>query len=532
MNKEAPQPPKPVDRQPSGRRAECITAPRPDFCGIERPGPCGIIIFGACGDLSKRKLIPSLYHCFAAGHLPDGFFIFGSDRIQTGDAGFRGIMEEAARAAFPETFSPDLWLKFSERLFYVCADFNSPDFFASLPARLKPLEEKFGTRANRIFYMALPPAVYETVIRRLGGAGLASEERGYSRVVVEKPFGFDTESSRHLNGVIGASFSESRTFRMDHYLAKENVQNILMFRFANSIFEPLWNRRYIDHVEITISETLGVEHRAGYYESAGVLRDMFQNHILQLLSLTAMEPPASFVSERVREEKAKVLRSIRPVPLDRLGGHVVLGQYGAGRINGEDVVSYRDEPGVNRNSVAPTYAAMKLFIDNWRWSGVPFYMRSGKRLGKAKAEIAIRFRAVPHLMFSRILEPAGQPHEKIDPNLLVLRVQPDEGISLQFQTKMPDSRACLQPVLMDFRYEKVFLLDAYERVLLDCMTGDQMLFVSGEIEELAWGLLSPVLERLEAVKDSFGFPNYPAGSNGPVEADELMLKDGRQWRAL
>ncbi len=521
-----PSPLKPVERSPVDRHAECITGPRPDFCGIERPGPCGIIIFGACGDLSKRKLIPSLYRCFAAGHLPDGFFIFGADRIETDDAGFRAVMEEAVRAAFPETFSSDLWLKFSGRLFYASADFNSPDFFVSLPARLKPLEEKFGTRSNRIFYMALPPAVYETVIRQLGGAGLSSEENGYSRVVVEKPFGSDVESSRHLNGVIGASFAESQTFRMDHYLAKENVQNILMFRFANSIFEPLWNRRYIDHVEITISETLGVEHRAGYYESAGVLRDMFQNHMLQLLSLTAMEPPAVFVSERVREEKVKVLRSVRPMPLDRLGEHVVLGQYGAGRINGADVASYRDEPGVNKNSTAPTYAAMKLFIDNWRWSGVPFYMRSGKRLGAAKAEIAIRFRAVPHLMFSNFLP------NNIDPNLLVLRVQPDEGISLQFQTKMPDSRACLRPVLMDFRYEKVFLLDAYERVLLDCMTGDQMLFVSGEIEELTWGLLSPVIEGLECMKDGFKFPNYAAGSDGPAEAEDMMLRDGRQWRAL
>ncbi len=517
---------------PSGRQATCTAAPRPDFCGIEKPAPCGIVIFGACGDLSKRKLIPSLYRLFTNGHLPDGFFILGSDRIETDDSGFHGIMEEAASAAFPDNFSQELWLKFSERLFYTAADFNSGDFFVSLPARLKPLEKKFGTGANRIFYMALPPAVYETVIRRIGDAGLASEENGYSRVVVEKPFGFDIESSRHLNGVIGASFSESQTFRMDHYLAKENVQNILMFRFANSIFEPLWNRRYIDHVEITISETLGVEHRAGYYESAGVLRDMFQNHILQLLSLTAMEPPAAFVSERVREEKVKVFRSVRPVPLDRLSEHVVLGQYGAGRINGEETPSYRDEPGVSKTSTTPTYAAMKLFIDNWRWSGVPFYMRSGKRLSKGKAEIAIRFRAVPHLMFSHILEPIGQGRDNIDPNLLVLRVQPDEGISLQFQTKMPDSRACLRPVLMDFRYEKIFLLDAYERVLLDCMTGDQMLFVSGEIEELTWGLLSPVIERLDGMKNSFAFPNYQAGSGGPAEADDLMRRDGRQWRAL
>ncbi|MHB8173047.1 MAG: glucose-6-phosphate dehydrogenase [Nitrospirota bacterium] len=514
-----------ADPQDSAK-AVCTAGPRPDVCGIERPAPCGIVIFGAGGDLSKRKLIPSLYRLYINGHLPDGFFMFGSDRMDMDDAGFHKVMEEAVRAALPDRFSPGTWKNFSDRLFYVSADFNSREFFLSLPSRLNPLEKKFNTGGNRIFYMAIPPVVYETVIRHLGETGLASEGNGYSRVVVEKPFGFDMESSRHLNSIIGASFTESQTFRMDHYLAKENVQNILMFRFANSIFEPLWNRRYIDHVEITISETLGVEHRAAYYESAGVLRDMFQNHILQLLSLTAMEPPAAFASERVREEKAKVFRSIRPIPLDMLSDYVALGQYGAGNIDGKEVAAYRDEPGVNKKSAKPTYAAMKLYIDNWRWSGVPFYMRSGKRLSKGKAEIAIRFRAVPHLMFSHLLS------DRIDPNLLVLRVQPDEGISLQFQTKMPDSRACLQPVLMDFKYEKVFLLDAYERVLLDCMTGDQMLFVSGEIEEQTWGLLSPVITKLEEMGDGFKFPNYAAGSNGPGEADVLMSREGRQWRGL
>ncbi len=403
---------------------------------------------------------------------------------------------------------------------------NSEESFRQLPSRLGPLEKKFGTCGNRIFYMAIPPSVYETVIRHLGTSGLSSEENGYSRIVVEKPFGYDISSSRHLNSVITESFTEAQTFRMDHYLAKENVQNILMFRFANSIFEPLWNRRYIDHVEITISETLGVEHRADYYEGAGVLRDMFQNHILQLLSLTAMEPPAIFTADRVREEKAKVLRSIRPIPLDKLDEYVALGQYGAGTVEGKEVPAYKDEPGVDKKSKTATYGAMKLYIDNWRWSGVPFYMRSGKRLSASKAEIAITYKTVPHLMFSHLLP------DRIDPSNLVLRVQPDEGISLQFQTKMPESRACLQPVLMDFTYEKIYLLDAYERVLLDTMTGDQMLFVSGEIEELTWGLLTPVIERLDGMKGRLNFPNYAAGSSGPKEAEELMSRDGRQWRGL
>jgi glucose-6-phosphate 1-dehydrogenase len=513
---------------PDGVQAVCKVEPRPkDICKIEKPGPVCIVIFGATGDLSTRKLVPSLYRLFVGGLLPDEFVIFGASQTETDNGGFRKIMEDAVGRALPDKFNSGTWENFAGRLFYeTVTDLDSEEFFRRLPSRLGPLEKRFGTGGNRIFYMAIPPSVYETVIRHLGTTGLSKEENRYSRIVVEKPFGYDISSSRHLNSVIAESFTEAQTFRMDHYLAKENVQNILMFRFANSIFEPLWNRRYIDHVEITISETLGVGHRADYYEGAGVLRDMFQNHILQLLSLTAMEPPAVFAADRLREEKAKVLRSIRPIPLDRLSDYVVLGQYGAGTEASRPAPAYRDEPGVDRKSKTATYGAMKLYIDNWRWSGVPFYLRSGKRLSASKAEIAIQYRAVPHLMFSHLLP------ERIDPSDLVLRVQPDEGISLQFQTKMPESRACLQPVLMDFRYEKVFLLDAYERVLLDVMTGDQMLFVSGEIEELTWGLLTPVIERLDGMKGKLNFPNYAAGSNGPKEADELMSRDERHWRGL
>lgn len=513
---------------PDEGQAICKVEPRPkDICKIDKPASACIVIFGATGDLSTRKLVPSLYRLFVGGLLPDEFLIFGASQTDTDDDGFRKIMEEAVARALPGKFDPGAWTKFSGRLFYeTVADLNSEEFFRTLPSRLVPLEKKFGTCGNRIFYMAIPPPVYETVIRHLGTSGLSSEENGYSRIVVEKPFGCNISSSKYLNSIIKESFAEAQTFRMDHYLAKENVQNILMFRFANSIFEPLWNRKYIDHVEITISETLGVEHRAGYYEGAGVLRDMFQNHILQLLSLTAMEPPAIFTADRVRDEKAKVLRSIRPVPLDRLDEHVALGQYGAGTVEGKEVPAYRDEPGVDKKSKTATYGAMKLYIDNWRWSGVPFYMRSGKRLSTGKAEIAITYKAVPHLMFAHLLP------DSIDPSNLVLRVQPDEGISLRFQTKMPESRACLQPVRMDFKYEKVFLLDAYERVLLDTMTGDQMLFVSGEIEELTWGLLTPVIERLDGMAGGFNFPNYAAGSSGPKEAEDLMSRDGRQWRGL
>ena len=314
---------------------------------------------------------------------------------------------------------------------------------------------------------------------------------------------------------------------MDHYLAKETVQNILMFRFANSIFEPLWNRRYIDHIEITVSETMGVEHRAGYYEQSGVIRDMFQNHIFQLLALTAMEPPALFEADRVHDEKAKVFRSIRPFNLDRLDEILVLGQYGRGTIEGKEVVAYREEEGVAEDSLTPTYAAMKVLIDNWRWHGVPFYLRSGKRLSVRKAEIEIHFRPVPHLMFSQSLQ-----QESIDANTLVLRIQPDEGIGLSFQAKRPGSRICLNTVLMDFPYRNILMSDDYERVLLDSMQGDQMLFARGDAVELSWELLTPLIEKLEqeTVKDFF--PNYAAGSAGPDQADELLRKDGRAWRTL
>jgi glucose-6-phosphate 1-dehydrogenase len=503
-----------------------VTPEAPAGCAIEKPGPGCIVIFGASGDLTSRKLVPSLFRLFAGGHLPENLFILGTDRVEQDDIKFRTAMEEASRKAYGGGFPDGAWAEFRERLYYITGDLGSPAFYRSLAERLVPLEKRHGTLGNRIYYMAIPPAVYETVIGGLGSAGLAREEPGYARIVIEKPFGSDMASSRKLNASLAGTFGEGQVFRMDHYLAKENVQNILMFRFANSIFEPLWNRRYIDHVQITIAETLGVEHRAGYYEKAGVIRDMFQNHMMQLLALTAMEPPALFVASRVRQEKHKLLCSVRPFTLDRLHDTVALGQYGAGNADGTAVPGYRDEPGVSRGSATPTFAAMKMYIDNWRWSGVPFYLRSGKRLAKRMAEIAIAYRAVPHLMFADTIGGA------IEPNSLVLRVQPDEGISLMFQTKMPDSKVCLRQVLMDFGYQKIFMLEAYERVLIDCMTGDQMLFVGGEIEEQTWSLLTPVLDRLESESTPEEFPNYAAGSSGPVAAMRLIEKDGHSWRPL
>jgi glucose-6-phosphate 1-dehydrogenase len=435
-------------------------------------------------------------------------------------------MKDDVREAYPEEFSENSWREFAKRLYYFSIDYYEVGTYKSLKEHILPLEKKHGTADNRIFYMATPPTVLEAIVSNIGEAGLAVRVKGYTHIVIEKPFGQDLESSSSLNTTLRNYFDEKQIYRMDHYLAKENVQNILMFRFANSIFEPLWNRRYIDHVQITVSETLGVEHRAGYYEKAGVIRDMFQNHLLQLFSLTAMEPPSVFEADRVRDEKVKVFRSVRPFPLDRIDKYVVIGQYGKGEINKKEVVAYRDEPNVSLDSTTPTFAAMKVFIDNWRWNGVPFYLRSGKRLSIQKAEISIHYKPVPHMMFANAME------EDIEPNTLILRVQPDEGMRLIFQTKNPGSKLCLNSVLMDFSYQKVFMLGAYERVLLDCMQGDQMLFVRADGVEQTWALLTPMIKKLESEAKKENFPNYPSGSSGTVEAAALIERDARRWRPL
>jgi glucose-6-phosphate 1-dehydrogenase len=495
-------------------------------CAIEIPAPFCLTVFGASGDLTQRKIIPALYRLDRDKLFPEDFVVLGTARTEMSNSAFRALMKVAVKTAFPDKFDRIAWRKFSQRLYYARVDYGERDSFLRLRNKILALEKKHETRGNRIFYLAVPPAVYEPVISNIGSTALAQEEKGYTHIVIEKPIGRDMESAGRLNAVLRSAFSERQIYRMDHYLAKETVQNILMFRFANSIFEPLWDSRYIDHIQITVAETLGVEHRAGYYEKAGVLRDMFQNHLFQLLALTAMEAPSIFESERVRDEKAKVLRSIRPFPLDRPDGSVVIGQYGEGKVDGMKVPGYRDEPEVMPDSETPTFAALKVLIDNWRWNGVPFYLRSGKRLSRKKAEISVHFKAVPHLMF------AGKISENIEPNALVIRIQPDEGISLYFQAKTPGSRLCLSPVLMDFSYQKVFSLNDYERILLDCMQGDQMLFVRGDGVEEAWALLSPLIEKLESKTYPKKFPNYKAGSSGPEAAAELLKKDNRFWRAM
>ncbi|OGW43397.1 MAG: glucose-6-phosphate dehydrogenase [Nitrospirae bacterium RBG_16_43_11] len=494
---------------------------------VDVPSPCCLVIFGASGDLARRKLVPSLYRLNKNKTLPDKFFVLGVGRTEMSIDTFRESLKLGVKEAFPRDFDETSWSEFVVKLQYSIVDYSIMETYVrSVKERLVQLEEEYNTGGSRIFYLAIPPTQFRSVITNLGETGLAKEEKGYTHIIIEKPFGRDLETAQELNRFIEKYFAEHQVFRIDHYLAKETVQNILMFRFANSIFEPLWNRRYIDSIQITATETLGVEKRAGYYEEAGIIRDMFQNHMLQLLALTAMEPPVAFEDEWVRVEKYKVFRSIRPIPLGRLDEHLVVAQYGKGIISGEEVPGYREETGVSNDSITPTYSAMRLFIDNWRWNGVPFYLRSGKRLHRKMTEIAVRFRAVPHLMFSKIMS------DDIEPNSLVFKLQPDEGISLTFQTKSPSSRMSLNPVSMQFSYQKDVLLDAYEWALLDCMFGDQTLYWSQDGVEATWALLTPVLKMLEATLSPEQIPTYPSGSDGPKEAALLLKRDGRTWRPL
>jgi len=514
--------------QTTGEKAVKVQVSKPEeTCVAEVPPPAAIIIFGASGDLTRRKLLPSLYRLYKSKMLSDRFFILGTSRVEMTTDQFRADLLDAVKAAFPAGIDNEVWDSFAQRLYYSTFDYSDlKSYTASLRDRLPELEQRHKTGGNRIFYLAIPPTVFADVINNLGAAGLSREDNGRSHIVIEKPFGRDLASARKLNELVHTHYRESQIFRIDHYLAKETVQNILMFRFANSIFEPLWNRRYIDHVQITAGETLGVEHRAGYYEEAGVLRDMFQNHMSELLALTAMEPPAGFEANLVQDEKVKVFRAIRPIPLNALDQYVSVGQYTGGTIGKSRVPGYRDELGVAEQSSTPTFAAMKVFIDNWRWHDVPFYLRSGKRLARRMTEIAIHFKRVPHSMFPDTI---GGP---IDPNVLVLRVQPDEGMSLFIQAKQPGSKVCLSPVLMNYSYPRDVLLDAYEWVLLDCMRGDHMLFTREDGVEQTWLLLTPLLDRLATSLTGANIPFYVAGSDGPAGAHRLIEQDGRSWRPL
>ncbi len=489
------------------------------------PEPCTVVIFGASGDLTSRKLVPALYNLARERRLPGGFSVVGFARRAWDDATFRQVLLEGVNAnSRARPVEEALWASFAEGIFYHRASFDDPAGYARLAARLAAIDATRDTGGNRVFYLATPPEAYPEIIAQLGAHGLnRSPEGGWTRIIIEKPFGRDLESARDLNRQVLAVFDEGQVYRIDHYLGKETVQNLLVFRFANGIFEPIWNRRYVDHVQITVAESLGVEDRGGYYDRAGALRDMIQNHLTQLLTLTAMEPPVAYDADAVRDEKVKVLRAIQPIASEA----TVRGQYGPGSVSGRPVRGYRDERGVAPDSQTETYVALKLFVENWRWAGVPFYLRSGKALPRRVSEIAVQFRRVPTLLF------ASTPVNDIEPNVLAIRIQPDEGITLKFSSKVP-GQAQIRPVTMDFRYGTSFGVaspEAYERLLLDCMLGDSTLFTRRDEVEASWALLTPILESW-AAGPAQAFPNYEAGTWGPAAADAFIARDGRAWRRL
>lgn len=486
------------------------------------PEPCAIVIFGASGDLTRRKLLPSLFHLHLNNLLPKQSYVLGISRTRLTQEEFR----EKARQALPKDQEAGPLESFLGRLRYLSGDFSDPSFFRALARTLKELDEACGVRARRLFYLSTPPSSYPVIAGGLGQAGLARPSPdGWARLVVEKPFGADLLSAQRLNEVIHRSFGEDQVYRIDHYLGKETVQNILMLRFANTLFEPAWNRNTIDHVQITAAETLGIEERSGYYEQSGVLRDMFQNHLLQLLALVAMEPPSSFEPDSVRDRKVDVFKSIRPLREEELAEDVLCAQYAAGTIGGQAVAAYREEKGVSPDSKTPTFAALKLGIDNWRWQGVPFYLRSGKRLARRATEIAVQFKRVPVSIFRPLLA------DHLAPNLLRLRIQPEEGISMRFETKHPGPKLCISSVSMHFDYRETFGTpppESYTRLFLDAMIGDQTLFARSDGVEQSWRVLDPILRYREAQgKGRLLF--YPAESWGPPESADLLARDGREW---
>ena len=492
-----------------------------EACVVDRPiDPCTIVIFGASGDLTVRKLVPALYNLYLNKGLPASFTILGCSRTEWSRQDFQESMKRAIKEA--GSLDTSRWEDFAGSLYYHAVNYDSLPSYRELASAVRRIGERHNTRGNKVFYLALPPSLYQTVGEMLGSAGLAVEEQngnGWTRIVIEKPFGRDRRTAADLDRSLHASFREHQIYRIDHYLAKETVQSMLVFRFANAIFEPLWNRQYIDHVRIVAAETLGVEHRAGYYEQAGVLRDMFQNHMMQLLAITAMEPPSLFEADRVRDERAKVFRSLRPFAVERINERLILGQYGPGRVGTQKVPGYREEPGVETDSVTPTFALMTVYVDNWRWQGVPFYLMSGKRLAKKLTEIVIQFKKVPHSMFRQHLG------EHIAANRLILGIQPEEKITCTFQTKNPGATFCLRSVTMDFDYHQNYTgprLDAYEKCLLDCMQGDHMLFWRQDGVELSWAFLTPIIEQCEGCTDlGKELRLYESGSWGPLAPEEL-----------
>jgi glucose-6-phosphate 1-dehydrogenase len=482
------------------------------------PDPCVLSIFGASGDLTKKKLLPALYSLAFRRLLPEKFAVVGVARTEESDDDFRERMKEAVQEHARDEFRDEVWEPLAEGMRYVATDFSDEGGEDEVARTLTELDEERNTGGNRVYYLAIPPSVFPTVVNALGRR---RSTEGWTRLIVEKPFGHDLESALTLNAAIQEHFTEDEVFRIDHYLGKETVQNMLALRFANGIFEPIWNRQFIDHVQMTVAETIGIEGRAGYYEQAGAVRDIFQNHLLQLLAITAMEPPIDFTAESVRNEKVKVLRSLHtPGPKS-----VVRGQYGRGFVEGEEVPGYREEQGVAADSTTDTYVAAKLYVDNWRWADTPFYVRMGKRLARRETTIAIQFKRAPHPPFE---ETAG---DGLRPNVLLVHIQPDEGVSLAIGAKVPGQGMTIRTVHMDFLYGGAFrtgMPEAYERLILDAMLGDATLFTRTDEVEEQWKLVDAIVAAWK--RDRPSFPNYPAGTWGPPSADELLARDGRSWR--
>jgi glucose-6-phosphate 1-dehydrogenase len=493
------------------------------------PQPCNVVIFGASGDLTFRKLIPALYNLVVDGDLPAATNIVGFARREKTDESWRAELKETTAKSSRTGLNEQVWSSFGPRIYYHRSEFGHLEGYQSLAKRLDELDAQSGSRGNRLFYLSVSPTEYEGILTQIAAAGLNQTRSGaWTRVIVEKPFGTDLASAHELNEVVGKVFREKDTYRIDHYLGKETAQNIMVLRFANSIFEPLWNHRYIDHVQITAAEPLGVEQRGPYYEASGALRDMVQNHLLQLLCLTAMEPPTDLTADSIRDEKMKIVRSLRRMTPTDVGRNVVRGQYAAGAIAGKEVKAYREEDRVSPESMTETYVALKVNVDNWRWADVPFYVRVGKRLAKGGTEIAVQFKNAPNVLFNT-------PDEPLGPNVLVIRIQPDEGISLRVQCKMPGNAIHIEPVKMDFHYGTSFgkaSPEAYERLLLDAMSGDATLFARRDEVEGAWRFIDAIEDAWHKSTPTPPLCTYPSGSWGPKEADDLLERDGRAWRRM